>query len=309
MLKQGTATHFTLVLFLCLIAIVCQIGIVIYWETAKYWTVVNLLFAIYCIVALGRFYFYKMVRNEVAQLFTIDTELPNSILTQNEIAHLPIIVQKWLHNSGVIGKDMVQFVKLTQQGEMRTKPTGSWMPFQATQYFNVLYNSFVWVATIRAMPFLRMFGRDMLSNGAGAMLIKLNALITVVHEQNHHKINTGAMIRYLAEICWFPTAAVQEAIAWEPVSDTSAKAILTIGNTSVSGIFNFTESGEITSFEALRFYGGDEDSKQEKWCIEMLSHKSFEGINIPNKSKVIWKLPTGDFHWLTVEITSIKYDD
>ena len=44
------------------------------------------------------------------------------------------------------------------------------------------------------------------------------------------------------------------------------------------------------------------------WLIETQSFKDFNGIKIPNESKVTWKFEEDDFHWLTVKITEIEYN-
>ncbi|MFV0571996.1 MAG: DUF6920 family protein [Xanthomarina gelatinilytica] len=150
-----------------------------------------------------------------------------------------------------------------------------------------------------------MRGRDKLYQGQGNMLIKLANLIPVVNESNNKQINSGTMIRFLAEICWFPSAAINDYIVWESISENSAKATLTIKDTRVSGIFKFSTEGNITSFEAKRYYGGKTNSKLETWLINMTSHKTFDGVKIPNKSNVSWKLKEGDFNWLKLEILTI----
>jgi Ca2+/Na+ antiporter len=291
-----------------LIVAICQVFIIIYWKDAKFWTILNLVALLFCVATYGRYTFNTMVRKEIKELFLNTNQLTTTIVTEKSIVHLPVIVQKWLRSSGVVDKENVYSVKLKQKGKMRTKPDGKWMPFTASQYFNIERTSFVWTAKIKAMPLLGMYGRDKLVNGEGAMLIKLAALISVVNEGENYQIDSGAMIRYLAEICWFPTAAIHPSIVWKTINVTSAKAIFTIGNIVVSGIFNFSEKGEIVSFEAERFYGGTKEATLEKWYIEMVSYKDFNGITIPNKSNVIWKLKEGDFHWLTLEITDIVYN-
>jgi hypothetical protein len=37
------------------------------------------------------------------------------------------------------------------------------------------------------------------------------------------------------------------------------------------------------------------------------SFKEFEGIRVPYKFNVTWKLDTGDFNWLKLEIADIRY--
>ncbi|MGH1386805.1 DUF6920 family protein [Kordia sp.] len=291
-----------------IVCLLCQILIILFWENTKYWTILNLIIFLVVTLAYAAYRFFEMTHAESKKIMQFPSNMGVSLVTVKAISHLPLSVQKWLRKSQVIDKHHLHFVQLKQKGEMRTKPNAPWMPFIANQYFNTIETSFVWIANVTMFPFIQLYGCDKLIKGKGAMLIKLAALMAVVKVKETDKINSAAMIRYLAEICWFPTAALHPSIVWEAINATSAKATFTIKNRTVSGIFNFSEEGEIMSFEAERFYGNTTDATLEKWHVEIVSHKEFNGIRIPNKSHVIWKLKEGDFHWLTVEITDINYN-
>jgi hypothetical protein len=156
------------------------------------------------------------------------------------------------------------------------------------------------------MPMINLSGRDKLINGKGQMLIKLLSLLPIVNEGPNEKINTGAMLRYLGEICWWPSAALNDYIKWEELSSHSAQATLTIDGVSVQGIYHFDVEGRLSSFEAQRYFGGDDEATLEKWVVENTCYKTFDGVLIPHKSKVIWKLKEGDFHWLNLEIVDLE---
>lgn len=285
-----------------------QILIIITWGDAKYGTIVNSIILLVSLSAFGNHRFEEMVERETKNLLVNKKDLNIRLITQEDINELPEIVQLWLKKSGVLGAESITSVRLEQQGLMRIKPNGKWMPFEATQCFNTLNPSFVWSTRVNAMPIISMVGRDKLVNGEGEMLIKLAGLIPIVNESGNNKINSGAMLRYLAETCWFPQATINDYLKWETINSTSAKATLIINKESVSGIFKFNIEGELLSFEANRYYGGAENSKLEKWVIETLSFKVFEGIKIPKKSKVTWNLEDGDFNWLTIEVIDLKYN-
>ncbi|WP_205317995.1 DUF6544 family protein [Kordia sp. SMS9] len=288
--------------------ILLQVIIILFWKQAKYWTIANLFLLLIVVFWYGAYSFMNMAREESAGIFHFEENQSTAIVTEERISQFPLIVQQWLRNSQVIGTSQTYAVRLQQKGEMRTKPDADFMPFEAAQYFNCVNASFVWTTKVRMFPKVYLFGRDKLVNAKGAMLIKLGALISVVDERESYEITSGAMLRYLAEICWFPSAALYDHIQWKSISDTSAEATLTINNISVSGVFNFSEKGEILSFTADRFYGDAKPPTLEKWCIEMLSYKEVNNIIIPDKAKVIWKLPEDDFHWLTLEIVEIEYN-
>ena len=92
--------------------------------------------------------------------------------------------------------------------------------------------SFIWSTTVDAMSVISMIGRDKLVNGKGAMLIKLAGLFSVVNVSENEKINSASMIRYLSELCWFPSAAISDYITWERIDSNSAKAVFSCNNES-----------------------------------------------------------------------------
>ncbi|MGB5436738.1 MAG: DUF6544 family protein, partial [Maribacter sp.] len=180
---------------LAIIAVILsQILIFMVWKDAKFGTIANVIILLVGIVGFGHYQFHKMVRGESKQLLrNIQVEnLP--IISKKAIDHLPEIVQKWMRNSGVIGKEKIVSVRLEQKGEMKTKPEGKWMTFTARQYFNVEPPAFIWTTDVDFMPMVNMAGRDKLIDGKGEMLVKLANVIPVVDEGNNEKINSGAML-------------------------------------------------------------------------------------------------------------------
>ncbi|MGY5848829.1 DUF6544 family protein [Salegentibacter sp. F14] len=289
--------------------LISQVLIILVWHDAKYGSILNLVLFLISLPGLGSFYFQKKTEKEVSRLVQLpapSTHLPAKLVDNPQ---LPSIIQKWLRKSGVAEKPKAAFVRLEQQGRMKIKPGGDWMPFRATQYVNVHAQSFIWTARVNPGSFIYFDGRDKLMRGEGEMLIKLFSLFPVVNEYDNEKIDSGAMQRFLAEICWFPTAALSSKISWEALEDNTARADLEIYGKEVSGIFNFSEDGDLRSFQTQRFYGGEQNSKEETWKVEMLGFAEFSGYRIPNKSKITWKLAESDFTWLELEIMEVDYSD
>jgi len=286
--------------------LISQFLVILYWNDAKFGTIVNVLILFVSISSYGNYKFDRMVHNETLALLQNTDSSNTTLVTTKNILLAPAIIQKWMKNSGVIGKQKIFSVRLKQKGEMRTKPESKWMSFTAEQFFNVKDPSFVWSTKVEALPFIKMNGRDKFINGEGQILIKIAGLIPIVKESENEKINQGSMLRFLAEICWFPSAALNKYIKWVAIDSTSAKATFALDKKSVSGVFKFSEKGKFLSFETNRFYGGDRDAQLEKWHIKAVDHKVFDGYNIPHKCKVIWKLTEGDFNWLNLEITDLN---
>jgi len=150
--------------------------------------------------------------------------------------------------------------------------------------------------------------RDKYLNGKGNMLIKIMSTI-LINNSSGEEMNQGAMMRFLAEIVWSPSAALNDYIQWTYITDTTANATMTTGNRTVKGIFYFDCEGDIVGFEGKRYGNFDGHFSLETWFVRILEHKEFNGIRIGNKCEVTWKLKQGDFTWLQLEVTAISYNN
>ena len=286
--------------------ILSQMLIIFYWKDAKAGTIANILLLLPTLVSIFTMTFQKNTNNESKFLKDNIQPANTKIIAKDDLEKLPPIVQKWLIHTNVLGKPMVRSVELNQQGEMLTKPNGKWMPFKANQIFSVYPPGFVWEARINVIPGVYIYGRDLYKNGHGNMLIKPLAMMTIANAKGK-ETDQGTRLRYLAEICWFPSAAISPAISWEGLNDSSARATLHMGDSTVSGVYTFNPDGDPIRFEALRYYENKGKYSLEKWLIESTDHKVINGIRIPVKSTVTWQLENGDFTWLKLEINSIQY--
>jgi len=89
------------------------------------------------------------------------------VVTKEMLDDLPLVVQKWLERTRVIGKEISYRVHLKQVGEMRTTPDGKWMPVKAEQWFKTEKPSFIRIADFNAAPGIHLAGRDKYENGKG----------------------------------------------------------------------------------------------------------------------------------------------
>jgi hypothetical protein len=288
-------------------AFLSQILIMQNWSAAKWGSAVNVTILLGILLSYHHWKFDRMVKNEVHKLLNSVNKVNASIILPESIEGLPAIVQTWLRRSNVIGKEKISTVYLTQKGRMQTKPDATWMHFEAEQYFTTSSPGFIWNVSVDAGNFITIAGRDKYVMGHGNMLIKAMNLIPIANKSGK-EIDQGTMLRYLVEMSWFPSAALNDYLTWEPVDETSARAIMRDGDITVSGIFSFNSKGDIIGFEAKRYRDFNGKYSLETWSIRMTGYKIFNDIRIPNKSEVTWKLEAGDFTWLEVEVTDIAYN-
>ncbi|MDO1446717.1 hypothetical protein Q0590_10670 [Rhodocytophaga aerolata] len=288
--------------------ILSQALLILYWQDAKFGTLANVLILAGILLSYAHWNFQAKVKQEL-ELFLPKQSQETTLVTADMLSELPPVVQKWLIRSKVVGKELTQQVYLKQLGQMRTKPDGAWMPVRAEEFFTVHNPGFFWVADVTAAPYLHLYGRDKYENGRGHMLIKLLSFFPVANATGN-QIDQGTLLRYLGEIVWFPSAALSKYITWQQLDATSAKATMQYGGVSASGIFTFTPEGDILRVEADRYYDRKEGATLEKWVVttEDGTYKDFEGIRIPAKSQVTWKLKEGDFTWFKLEIEEVDYN-
>lgn len=288
--------------------LISQILIIITWNDSKFGTVANVIIFLVSMSAFGSCRFQKMVEHETNDLLEKIAPKKSKLIVKSDIDHLPFIVQRWLLNSGIIDIERIISVRLKQSGKMKTSPKSKWLSFNAEQYFDVSDPSFIWSAQVDYLAVTSLLGRDKFLDGKGDMLIKIAGLIPIVNVAQNERINSASMLRYMAEMVWFPSAALSDYITWEAIDEHKAKATFTYNEKSVSGVFEFSEDGNIVSFEAQRFYNSNNQNTLETWFILTEGHQDFEGFRIPTKCKVIWKLKEGDFHWLNFSISDVTYN-
>lgn len=252
--------------------------------------------------------FKQRIKRERAELLKTSIKLDNNHISTSDIENLPEAVQKWLSVGGVLGKRKVSSIYLTQELELKLKPEQTnWNKGTAEQYFSVNPPAFNWASNIQMNPLMNVVGRDKFNKGKGQMLIKLLSLIPVANAKNDQKIDQATLQRYLAEIVWFPSAALSSTISWEAIDNRSAKATMEYQGTIGSGIFHFTKDGQFEKFIALRYKDSKDDAPTE-WTVTAIKTEERNGVQIPTRCEASWKLKDKQWIWLKLTVKTIEYD-
>lgn len=252
--------------------------------------------------------FEKNANNEVDRLFNNTPKNNHGVIQKEDLVSLPEPVQKWLESAQVIGKEKNLTVHLKQKGLMRLKDGGPWMKTEAEQYFRTDEPGFVWVANVKMAPLLHFSGLDNFQEGKGEMSIKVLSLFPVVDAKGP-EINESTLLRYLSEMQWFPMAALNSYIKWEPIDADSARATISFKGITTSGVFSINENGDVTSFKAERHKEVNGEYVLTDWGGVNKEFKEFNGIRIPSKTDIIWYETTGDFNWFQLEVTDVEYNN
>lgn len=294
--------------FAVLAVTISSVLIVNSWGDAKFGMIPNVIIIVAVALSLSSCSMNKMITSETQEILSVRHPSDSHIITDADVKELPAPVYKWIQNTGMLGKPTIQSAYIKQNALMKMNPQQKdWKSAKAEQYTTMPVPAFIWTVKMDMAPFIKVKGRDKFVNGKGEMLIKINSLINVVNEKGE-RMDEGTLQRYLGELVWFPSLALSPYITWEAIDDYSAKATMKYKGTNGSGTFYFNEMGDFTKFVALRFKGNKEDAKRYPWVLTVDDYAEFEGIKVPSKMKATWKLDEGDWTWLDLEITTIKYN-
>ncbi len=268
--------------------------------------VLILLFLIIVSLVFAYIQFSRMVDKEVKTLYS-ESLTDEKIITEEMLQGLPSPVQRYLRYSGVIGKPWTNTVYLKQVGQMKTTPEGKWFPIVAEEYYSTNPPAFIWHVwgPKQWLPVIQ--GRDKYQNGEGELFIKLISIFPVANAKSE-ELDQGAMMRYLNEMMWFPTAFLGDNVTWKYIDENSAEVTLFASDKSVSAVIYFDNEGKLVNFVAQRYYSANSGFSLEKWETPISEYGQINGFNLPTKGSAVWKLNSGDCKYIDISVDEIIYN-
>lgn len=182
-----------------------------------------------------------------------------------------------------------------------------WIPLSVEQWYTTMSAGFIWDGILHLGPLPLARGRDRYAADKGAMLVKAGSLFTVVNATGE-EIDQSAMMRYLSEMIWFPSAFLQDNITFEAVDDTSARATLTDHGKSVTGTLYVDQEGRLTNFVSRRYRMVGDRNELCAWSTPVTKSGDLAGLRLPVRGRAVWNLPDGDLEYIDVAITQLEYD-
>lgn len=249
--------------------------------------------------------------NEVVAKLSSVRMAPVSVLIPSaEIDALPGPVATYLR--AALGADPRQIAaaRVRWRGEFSLRPgPDGWKPFSAEQVFHTRPPGFVWDARISMAPGLDVLVRDAFVGGAGSMRGAVHGLVPVVDVDGTPEIAAGTLQRYLGEAVWFPAALLpRNGVHWEALSDSSARAALTVGETSVSCDFHFSADGLVERiYIASRFRDVNGTPVSTPWEALVSAYDERHGVLVPTTGEAAWLPPEGRLPYWRGELVDLDY--
>jgi hypothetical protein len=225
-----------------------------------------------------------------------------------QVAPLPEPVERYFRFARVMEHHATGPVQLDEEGEFRLGLEGAWRPFSAVQYINPAGPAFLWDASIRLFPGIRLMVEDGYCGGVGRLEARLAGIVPLAHEENDTTLAAGELHRYLAEAVWNPPALRPESgIVWDPIDRDSARATLTVKGVTVSLDFLFDREGRlIKAFSRGRYRDVGGEPVLTPWLCEYDDYARFNRVMVPREGEVGWLLPQGLVSYCRLRVTRIR---
>ncbi len=229
---------------------------------------------------------------------------------EREIADLPVPFARYFRSVLRPGQMLPREAHLEWEGQFRVgEAADSWKPFVATQVSRVTPPGFVWDARIRMAPGLQVRVRDSYVDGAGAMRGEILGLFPLIDVHDTPEMASAALLRYLAEAPWLPTALLpSQGVQWTAIGEDSARATLADGATMVSLVFYFNEASEVVrAIAAARHREVRGAFEPTPWEGLYGAYAERGGVRVPAGGSVAWLLPGGPFPYWRGRLVRVIY--
>ena len=209
------------------------------------------------------------------------------VYSEAMLADLPAPAARYFRRVLRDGQPIVRSAIAMQEAEFFLN--GAWRPVTATEYFTANPPGLVWDARIAMMPMLAALVRDSYVSGRAQMTASIQGVYTIVDQHGTPELNSGALQRWLGEAVWFPTALLPSPfVTWSPRDDRSASVTIRDGGTGVALLFEFDDSGMVTTVSGDRYQEINGAYTMKPWLIRCDETKEFSGITIPARCEVAW---------------------
>lgn len=221
---------------------------------------------------------------------------------------LPAPVQRYFQTVLKDGQPALRYAILEQQATFRHRPDSPWFRVKATEVISGMEPGWVWDARLIHNAAWWRTAKLSYVQGAAHGHIKLYGAFTL-QEFEGPETDKSMLFRLLSELVWIPTAFLPtKTLRWEPVDDSTARAVITDGATRVNALFHFNENNEIDRIVTSdKFRDHKSGFEQAQFTMLCSQYQEFEGVRIPTQVDFIWNLQSGDFDYGHFTLRSATY--
>lgn len=251
----------------------------------------------------------KTWKKAVLEALERTRNIKSEILTEKDLQHLPVIVQKYLRYTGSVGKEKVINFKAVFKGGIRSGSAEEYMPLTSVQYnfTDKATRLFYIVAKKKGIPAK---GIHLYRDQKAIMLVKIFGLFTVVNASGK-EMDQGETVTLFNDMCFMaPASLIDPNIKWKEIDNLTVDARYTNGSITIGATLYFNDKGELIDFLSNdRFETTDGKTYiNYPWLTPVSGYTNVNGYRLPSGAKLIYKHPDEDFCYGEFNLVSIDYN-
>ncbi len=260
------------------------------------------------LAAFGSSRWASATRAQMARLEATRRRAPAGRYDASELVGLPEPVQRYFRAVLRDGQPLIAAATFQLAGKINMSASGAeqWKPFTSNQRAVIDRPGFLWNGRVAMLPGIAAHVHDSYIAGVGTLHAAMVGLFTVAQAQGGGEIARGELMRYFAEMAWYPTALLpSQGVQWAAVDDHSANATLVDGPISLTLLVRFDDAGLISSVHAdERGSGVGTDRVMRPWDCSVSNYQLRHGMLVPTRGGA----STGGKPYFVGELTSLAYE-
>jgi hypothetical protein len=234
----------------------------------------------------------------------------DATVTDDDLAGLPLPVQRYLRAAGVVGQPRVANFRVRMHGRIRRDARSKWLPLRAEQY-NVVENRqrfFYLTSSLFGVP---VRGYHRYCDAAACMDVRAAGVIPIVRTSGPEMFQSET-VTMLNDMCLFaPATLIDPALVWEEADRHSVRVSFTNRGVTVRAELTFNHGGELIDFASDDRYQASADGRQQRrrrWSTPVIAYRTFGPMRLIASGEGRWHAAEGSFVYLEVEIDDIVYN-
>ncbi|GAB3914682.1 DUF6920 family protein [Mucilaginibacter boryungensis] len=225
------------------------------------------------------------------------------------VTDLPPILQRYLSDSGYIGKETLICCQMVwKEAALRMHPGSRWTTVSCRQINFLPSPARLVLMRARLFGFLPFTAQDIFQDGHGGLLVRLLDKLRVA-EGTGPLMDRSELVTVLAEMMIIPAYALCRYITWREIDPLTIEGTISIQDVTAKGIFYFNTDGLVERFETLdRYYNNNGTYQNYPWVAMAEKYKVRGDIRFPSVFQALWKMPGREHVYFKGEIARLQFN-
>lgn len=232
-----------------------------------------------------------------------------AILTVADIKWLPAPVQRYVTQSGALGRPIPWDMRLEFDAVLRKRPGSPDIPggTQQLNYFDPPTRSFTMKARMWGLPVsvLHHYADD-----EASMEVRVLGLFDAV-DVHGKQLFQAECVTVLNDWCIYAPGRLSDPrLAWKALDAKRAEVAFSNRGVTVKAVLHFNERGELVDFVSDDRLALQDDGslKGFRFSTPLGDYQDFGGMRLARKGEAVWHYPEGDFAYGSFTLKKVEYN-